>query len=466
MGLRLSARWATPLLVAILALALVLRLREPLSSPILGAEDPYLHMSKTWDLVQGKGWEHDYPPGFQVFLAPFAFLGPDAFLLVGRFLPPLFGVAETLGVYLLARTRLGEGGSLAAALVVALMPENVFRTDLLFPTALDLAVLPFLFLLALRASEGSRAAMAGVVAVLVALLAIHPWVVALVVPVLAAFLGLLVLHGRRDLWPLAAALVAGLAGLLVVFGLVPGTWNPAPQIHRHAWPRLLELLAEPSTLFPLPVHVDLVRMLTLPVLVLAGVGALVALVRRSRLSLLALLWSALLLPWTLVDWLDVWFIPHRTVAYFSLGVALLAGVALDGAIRVAARRWEAPASIAALALVLALTLPAAMAVQPWYRLYDEDDYAAWDALATRGAPYVVAGSWQGAEGYRALTGGDSVYNPTFFEREDTRRAWLADHPGLVVLVDEYARENGHPRGFLDGWRLVGQWGDVKAYEKR
>jgi hypothetical protein len=34
-----------------------------------------------------------------------------------------------------------------------------------------------------------------------------------------------------------------------------------------------------------------------------------------------------------------------------------------------------------------------------------------------------------------------------------------------VLVDKYARENGHPRGFLDGWKKVGEWGDVKAYAK-
>lgn len=455
--------WVHVALVAILVLALALRLREPLSSPIVGAEDPYLHMSKTWDLVQGKPWEHAYPPGFQVLLAPFALLGPEALYHAARFLPPLLGVVETLGLYLLARARLGHGGSLAAALLGAVMPENVFRTDLLFPTALDLAALPFLFLLALRASEGSRGALAGAVALLVALLAVHPWVVALVVPVLALFLGVLALQGRRDLWPVAAAVGAGLLGLVVVFGFVPGTWNPATQIPHTVLPRLWELLTDPSSLFPLPVHVDLPAMLTLPALVLAGAGAVVAFVRRSRLALLALLWSAFLLPLCLVDWLDVWFIPHRSVAYFSLGVALLGGLAVDAVLRGTPRRWDAPASAAALGVLLLLTLPVAAAVQPWYRLYDEDDYAAWKALDARDTPYVVAGSWQGAEGYRALTGRDSVYNPTFFEREDTRRAWLESHPGLVVLVDGYTRENGHPRGFLGGWEKVGEWGDVAAY---
>ena len=459
------APWALVLLVAILALALVLRVREPLSSPIVGAEDPYLHMSKTWDLVQGKPWEHAYPPGFQVLLAPFALLGPEAFYQVARFLPALLGVAQTLGLYLLARTRLGQGGALSAALLGAVMPENVFRTDLLFPTALDLAALPFLFLLALRASEGSRGALIGAVAMVAALLLIHPWVVALVVPVLALFLLVLVLQGRRHLWPMAAAVGAGLVGLVVMFGFVPGTWNPAPQVYRHALPRLWELLVNPASLFPLPLHVDLPAMLTLPALVLAAAGAVVALLQRSRLALLALLWSLFLLPLCLVDWLDVWFIPHRSVAYLSLGVALLAGLAVDAVLKGTPRRWDAPASIAALGVILLLTLPVAAAVQPWYRLYDEDDYAAWEALDARGTPYVVAGSWQGAEGYRAITGRDSVYNPTFFERDDTRRAWLADHPGLVVLVDKYTRENGHPRGFLDGWEKIGEWGDVKAYRK-
>lgn len=457
--------WAHVVLAAILILALVLRLREPLSSPIVGAEDPYLHMSKTWDLVQGKPWEHAYPPGFQIVLAPFALLGPDVFYHVARFLPALFGVAQTLGLYLLARTRLGPGGALSAALLAAVMPENVFRTDLLFPTALDLAALPFLFLLALRASEGSRRAMAGAVALVAALLVIHPWVVALVVPVLAAFLGILVLQGRRHLWPMAAAVGAGLVGLVVMFGLVPGTWNPATQIPHTVMPRLWELMTDPSSLFPLPVHVNLPAMLTVPALVLAGVGAVVALLRRSRLALLALLWSLFLLPLCLVDWLDVWFIPHRSVAYLSLGVALLAAFAVDAVLRGTPRRWDAPAAVAALGVILLLTLPSAAAVQPWYRLYDEDDYAAWEALDARGTPYVVAGSWQAAEGYRAITGRDSVYNPTFFERDDTRRAWLESHPGLVVLVDKYTRENGHPRGFLDGWQKVGEWGDVKAYRK-
>ena len=457
--------WATVVLVAILVLALALRLREPLSSPIVGAEDPYLHMSKTWDLVQGKGWDHGYPPGFQVLLAPFALLGPEAFYLAARFLPPFLGVAQTLGLYLLARTRLGPGGSLAAALLGAVMPENVFRTDLLFPTALDLAALPFLFLLAVRASEGSRGALVGLVVSLVALLAIHPWVVALVVPVLALFLALLVLQGRRHLLPMAAAVGGGLVGLVVVFGFVPGTWNPAPQVFRAALPRLWELVTNPASLFPLPVHVDLPAMLTWPALLMAAAGVAVALARRDRLALLVLLWSAFLLPFALVDWLDVWFIPHRAVAYLSLGVALLAGFAVDAVLKGTPRRFEAPAAVVALGVVLVLTLPVAAAVQPWYRVYDEDDYRAWEALDARGTPYVVAGSWQSAEGYRALTGRDSVYNPTFFERDDTRRAWLADHPGLVVLVDKHTHESGHPTGFLQGWKKVGEWGDVKAYEK-
>lgn len=459
------ASWSTVLLVAILVVALALRLKEPLSSPIVGAEDPYLHMSKTWDLVQGQGWDHGYPPGFQVLLAPFALMGPEAFYLAARFLPPVLGVVQTLGLYLLARTRLDEGGALAAGLVGAVMPENVFRTDLLFPTALDLAVLPFLLLLVIRASEGSRGAVVGSVLVLLGLLAVHPWVVALLVPVLALFLGVLLLQGRRHLWPLAAAAGAGLVGLVAVFSLVPGTWNPAPQLWRHALPRLGELIADPASLFPLPVYVDLPAMLTAPALVLAAAGVVIALVQRSPLALLALLWSAFLLPLTLVDWLGVWFIPHRCVAYLSLGVALLAGFAVHSILTAAPRRWHAPAASAALAVLLALTLPSAAATQTWYRLYDEDDYDAWEALDGRGAPMVVAGSWQGAEGYRAITGRDAVYDHTFFEREDTRQAWLRDHPGLVVLVDKHAVDNGHPRGFLDGWQPVGTRGDVRAFTK-
>ncbi|HEX2022003.1 MAG TPA: hypothetical protein VHH36_04775, partial [Candidatus Thermoplasmatota archaeon] len=293
---------------AIVLLALALRLREPLSSPVIGAEDPYLRMANAWDVAQGRGlFTSHYPPGFSLLLAPFALMGPEVFYVVGRFLPPFLGAAQVLGVYALGRAYLRPVGALGGALVVALIPENVFRTNLLFPTALDLAVLPWLFLAALRAHEGSRRALVAAGAMLAALLVTHPWVVALVVPVLAVHAALLLARSpRRAAMALAAVGVAG-ALLLLVLGFLPGTWNPAPAFLRHAGPRFAELARDPSSLFPLPIHVNLPLMLTWPAIALALAGAAVALVRRTPLALLALAWSALLLPFVLVDWFEVWF---------------------------------------------------------------------------------------------------------------------------------------------------------------
>ncbi|MGH2669188.1 MAG: hypothetical protein ACRDH5_08760, partial [bacterium] len=62
-------------LAALLLLALAVRLKDPLSTPVIAAEDPYVHMTRTWDLLQGHGFPDRYPPGFAVLLAPVALLG-------------------------------------------------------------------------------------------------------------------------------------------------------------------------------------------------------------------------------------------------------------------------------------------------------------------------------------------------------------------------------------------------------
>jgi hypothetical protein len=113
------------------------------------------------------------------------------------------------------------------------------------------------------------------------------------------------------------------------------------------------------------------------------------------------------------------------------------------------------------ALFLLVTVPVAAATPGWYRLYDEDDYAAWDELEARDTRFVVTGSWEARAGYRALTANEASYNPAFFNDENARNAVLSQHPDLVVLVDPHATDVN--KDFLQGWRIVGQWGDVTAY---
>lgn len=452
--------WRRVLLVALLGLALVVRMREPLSSPVIGAEDPYVHMARTWDLLQGRGLPEGYPPGFAFLLAPFALLGPTLFYVFARFLPPLLGVVEVLGVFLLVRENLRTPAAFVAASIVALMPENVFRTNLLFPTALDLAVLPFFLLHLMRAARGSRRAMGWAGGIALALAPIHPWVLVYMLPptVVVAFLAMRRTRNRK----LALLALGALALVGLIFAFLPGAWNPAPAFLQSAGPRALELLTNPASLFPLPLHVDLPAMVSWSVLALAGVGALVALARRTPLGLAALAYTLAIVPFVFVDWFDVWFIPHRSVAYLSLGLALLAALPVE--LMGALPEWNmgdfAAAGVIVTYLVLALA-PTAMAVEPWYRLYDERDYEAWRDTAGKDPSLVITGSWQGAAGYRAITGEPSVYNPTFFESEEARQDNLERHPDLVVLLDEHARSEGVRAP--GGWREVGRWGDTAAY---
>lgn len=464
-----SPLWTGPrvALGALLLLALAVRLREPLSSPIVGAEDPFLHMAQAWDITQGHGLPAHYPPGFPLLLAPFTLLGPAGFTLVARFGPPLLGVVMALGVFVLLERRLGGWPALAGAAVAALMPEVVFRTDLLFPTALDLALLPFVFHLALLASEGSRRALAGGVALVLFLLLAHPWVVALLAPTFLAFgVALTLRRERRRALILLGAGALGFAALALALAFLPGTWNPVPTFLQHAGPKLVSLIRNPASLLPLPQYVNLPAMLTWTALVLAIAGAARVAWTRSRVGLLALLWCALLLPMILVDWFDVWFIPHRTVAYFALGVAILAACTVEALTSALPRRAITPAGLVACVAIVALLTPSAMAVDPWYRIVDHDDTRAWESVSARHPSLVVTSSWEAAAGYRATTGQADVFAPNFFKDGADRDRTVAAHPDLVVLVDAHAKPNGLPTGFLGGWKKVGQWGDVIAYAKR
>jgi hypothetical protein len=456
--------WHWFCLVAVAVVALALRLRDPLSTTIIGAEDPYLHMERTWDLLQDRTVQ-GYPPGFMILLLPLAMMGPEPFAWSAKFLPPLFGVGLVLGMFFLCRRSGHPSGALAASLLVALMPEAIRRTNLLFPTALDLALLPLLLVFVLRASDGYAKSWIGIVGLGGLFLMVHPWALALAIPPLILFWLVLLLRGHSK-WrvPAGGGLVAGAAtfvlllrqGVLEFLGL------------GHAAARLGELVARPWSVVPFPQFVDLPAMLTFPALFLAALGAVLAVRRPSRFGLLALCWTVVLLPLVAVDWFGVWYLPHRAVAYLAIGVAMLAALPISMTIRTLAEARPAsqvPATLGALALVLVLAVPASANMDGWYRLYDEDDYAAWDDLAARGTDHVIAGSWQARAGYRAMTGGDAEFNPDFFNSSVVREFELHEHPGLVVLVDRYAIENRVPTEFLADWERIGTWGNTSAYTR-
>ncbi len=448
------------------AVAFAARMIDPISSPVIGAEDPYIHMERAWDLVQGRGLPRDYPPGFAALLSPFALLGPDALRAVARFGPPVLGVVEVVGVYLLARSRLTASASLASALAVALMPENVARTDLLFPTALDLALLPFALLSVIRASEGSHRAAASAFLLAVILAVTHPWVLALCLPPLILYSLVLVARDRRRAVGAIAVTAATATMAWAALAFLPGVWNPTSALLQHMGPRLAEIVADPLTILPLPVYVDYVKMLTWPLLALAAVGVVGSLASPSRLGLLAWTWCGVLLPLSLVDWFGIWFMPHRSVAYLSLGVAIFVGIAVDSLARLVPRRHglSRVAGAAAVCMLFVAAAPATVAAEPWYRIYDEDDYEAWRALDERESSLVMCGSWEARAGYRAMTGRDAAYEPAFFADGAVRNATLAAHPDLVVLIDHHARESGTPAEFLAAWDPVLIWRRGAAYD--
>ena len=289
----------------------------------------------------------------------------------------------------------------------------------------------------------------------VALAFTHPWVRVYMLPP-TIVVALRALHARKD-----RTLAIGALGVLTAAGLIfaflPGAWNPAPAFLQNAGPRAWELVTNPRSLFPLPLYVDsFPYMVGWSVLAIAAVCAVTALVRRTTLGLAVLAYTLAILPLS-SSLVHVWFIPHRSVAYLSLGLALL--VALPVELMGALPEWDIR-NVAAAAVIgvyfLAVMAPVAISVQPWYRLYDEDDYEAWRALATDDTQVVLTGSWEAAAGYRAITGEDVLSNPTFFSDAKNRAAWMKSHPGTVALLDDHARE--------DGVKAPGSWREVGAGE--
>ncbi len=459
--------WRGAILVSIFVLALALRLKDPLTHTIIGAEDPYLHMARTWDLLQHGQLPDNYPPGFAALLAPLAMLGPDMFYWIARLAPPFLGVIEVAGIYLVLHGRVRETGALVGAFSAAIIPENIFRTNLLFPTALDLALIPFLFLSLLRYSEGDRRGFWGALAIGGFLLVVHPWLIGLALPPLALWL---IIQASPE-WRSRLILGAGLVGAVLLFVLssMPGTWNPVPQMLANVSATLATIMAQPSSLLDLPQHVNLAHMLTPAVMVMAAFGTFVALGRRRPVDQLALLWTFLLLPLVLVNWFDIWFLPHRTVAYLTLGAALLTGIAAHGAYDLLPERRSVrgPTVTAGLLIFLALTAPAAATTQDWYRLYDDDDYRVWEDVAAEDPSLVVAGSWQTRAGYRAITGEDAEFNTAFFNDSGVRDRMLQRHPDLIVITGNHTEKSGVQTGFLsDGnWTVVSESGDVHAYRR-
>lgn len=528
-------------LVAVVALAVVARYAEPASSPVIGAEDPYTHMVFTREHVADGSFDDServgvtlYPPGMHALVGMlWVWTGLDLYVLA-RWFPLVFGVVAAWGTFALLRRHVDHpAGALAGAAVAGFLaatnPEHVVRSDLLFPTGLDLALLPWIALGVSEALAGEWRGLAFASVMSTALVLAHPWIGFVVAGAMAAAAGLAVLLRREpDAPAYAAAAVAGVGAALVLLaawygrrfdsdkGMVGvggaaaaaaasvalaclgGRFASIGRVRGHVAVRAVAGIAAAGAVAAawwlvlsaedLPLHVNYPRMFGLPLLVLASVGAVVAVVRGNVAGLVAFGAAVVTFPFTVFDFFDSWYLPHRTMVYLVAASAILAGIAVGELVAVAARALErrapsratvlAPA-VAAVVVLATVGTVAAYTNDPyvWDRYVTDEEFAVLERAAERveasgGREQVVTGSWVVNVMVGSLTTEDYCrYRDQMFKSPEKRAEVLdaLDKEGVVPLlvVDGHtldrAEEKGWDLAWLSEWTVLDQAGEVTVY---
>lgn len=390
-----SFEWRTAALIALIvgavAFSVMARLEDPASSSVIPAEDPYTHMG----LVRGHLADGEieplvdggtvYPPGMHAVLAAVhAFTGLDLYTIF-LYGPIVFGALSVVGIALLLWRFAGPAAAVVGSLAAALAPELIFRTTMMAPTAVDLAVLPFLLLGALETLRG-RLPWIGLVAASSLYLGVaHPWILTVMAPVALGTVILAFLFAgnvRREdrLNPMGASLVLatlgasllaaimicwsecglgfheighGTSGLDQVGVVAAGLALAAAAVlalARRPLRRFLDNLSGPMPLtvraimgvlaagallavtIPavqagMPEHVDLPRMFGWPMLALGALGLVVTPFMRRQAAWAGVAMVTVTLPFVVHNPLDSPFWPHRTAAYLGIGIVILVGVA-------------------------------------------------------------------------------------------------------------------------------------------
>jgi hypothetical protein len=400
------AKWvglglATLAIASAVAVGFVLRLADPLSSPVIPAEDPYTHMAlvrehlRTGSLDPLYPNSGLYPPGLHAFLAAaWAYSGVDLYQVV--LLGPVFlGAIGVLGMALLLARNQGPLAGFVGALALAVAPEAIFRTNMMSPTALDLALLPF-YLLALLELLKGRMGWLGVAAPMSLFFVFsHPWLFPILAMAGAAFvllawalpwparfaplswvgvagalacvgagLGLtlstcggLCGPGLRDVLTLPKdAFFSALPYFVILASLAPlallanprrrarvAAWRPGTP--RPLWVRLaasvLLCVALPALRQGLPEYVDLPRMFGWPIVLLAFAAlAMLPFVTSPAANVGAGLFAATY-PFVIYNPLHSPFWPHRTAVFLGLGLVILTGVAAGAIAHGIAVAWNA-----------------------------------------------------------------------------------------------------------------------------
>ncbi len=378
--------------VAAAVLAIILRLVDPLSTPVIPAEDPYTHIVLVKQHLQLGVLEALnppgglYPPGMHAFLgALWVFSGVDLYQLF-RFLPVALGGIGVLVMGALLWRHAGPVAGFVGALGYAVAPEIIFRTTMMSPTAIDLAIVPMFLYATLELLEGKVRWLGVVIPMALFMVFAHPWlfgILAITAAVLAV-LSILAPGSRRDTprpSRLGVALVlAAVAGGLAlsmsgcqgmcgpgIAGVLPDAFDawwvtPAivvggilPAVAITLWPERAATLLPPDARSPrpwwvrtlvaaglaaalaavtwpalqqgFPQHVALVSMFGWPILAAAAFAfvALPFLPNRAAHTGAAL--CAATYPFVIYNPLSSPFWPHRTAVFLGIGLVLLLGVA-------------------------------------------------------------------------------------------------------------------------------------------
>ncbi len=380
--------------VAVAATVLVgilMRLVDPLSTVVIPAEDPYTHMALIREhvldgtLAPMNDPGELYPPGMHAFLtAVWAFTGTELYHIF-RLGPALLGGIGILGMGLLLWRHGGPVAGFVGALGYAVAPEIIFRTTMMSPTALDLALLPFFLFVLLELAAGRMRWLGVAVPFVIFLTFAHPWLLGLlagtaIVWVLISFLfpwpasrsspasptgmasvlavvgggiGLAITGCGGYCGPglsgfLPDLLSSPLAGLTVMVGaMVPVAlletlgqgWKPwlrqETQRPRSVWGKALASLVLGAvfaavTWFAvnqgMPSQVDLPRMLGWPILGLALFAFVALPFLSSRAAFLGAAFASVTYPLVVINVFNSPFWPHRTAVFLGVGAVILLGL--------------------------------------------------------------------------------------------------------------------------------------------
>lgn len=389
------------LTVGAIALGLSLRLDDPTSSNVVPAEDPYTHMALvrehlrdgTLDPLNEPGTL--YPPGMHALMAAtVAYTGTDLYELT-RLAPAFIGALGLVGVALLVTRFAGLGTAFGAVLTLAILPEAIFRTTMMSPTALDLALLPFLAYSVLELLRGKLAWAAPTAALSAFLLFSHPWVFGILGVAGLAFFLLVTLMpwpSKQGFLPTAwgvvctvavvgSALALSLSGCwggcgpgfrdvlgagqtdvmdnlaigvlllalapLAVKALAPRAFRSLFPTERAPMPFAVRLIVSQVLLIGViatvivsrrggwPPQVDLFVMVGWPLLVIGALGLGALPFRPTPAAHVGAAIALATLPFVVFDPFNSPFWSHRTAVYFAFGLAILCGVAFSAGVTAA-----------------------------------------------------------------------------------------------------------------------------------